>query len=250
MNLPLQENLKYTLKQIPEFGERDLLSMEKEMLGIYISGHPLDSYREVIEKQATINTKDMIKIEEEHKISEDGRQIKYAGIITSVKKKFTRTGNLMAFISVEDLYGSREVVVFDSVYRKAADNLREDSIVIIEGRLSVREDDDTKIVANNIRGLDNTVRTPVGNVALVVPPSKKPPAQITLDITNTTEETKVKLRELIVFYAKDKEKNNINIQVLDKGAFKPCGKIQLNEEAKNKFTELLREWKYPNKLAC
>ena len=108
------EELKYTYKVMPEFTERELLSMEKEMLGLYISGHPLDKLRHQIEMQTNINTAQMreaqntssldsVAIEGEEKTNEitanlsineklqDGQFVKYAGIITSVKKKFTKT---------------------------------------------------------------------------------------------------------------------------------------------------------------
>jgi len=100
----VDSQLKYTFKTVPEYSEKELLSMEKEMLGIYISGHPLDKLREDIKRNSTIDTAEMLKIKEENRMSEDGKQVKYAGIITSVKKKYTRNNTLMAFVTVEDLY--------------------------------------------------------------------------------------------------------------------------------------------------
>ena len=80
----------------------------------------------------------------------DGKPVKFAGIVTSVKKKFTKNNTIMAFVTVEDLYGSCEIIVFDSCYGRANGILLEENIVIIEGRLSIREDEETKIVANKI----------------------------------------------------------------------------------------------------
>ena len=125
--------------------------MEKEMLGIYISGHPLDKMRDTIKKNTNIDTKQMLEISEENSINEDGKQVKYLGIITSIKKKYTRNNTLMAFVTIEDLYGSCEIIIFDSTYTKAMNLLVIDNIVLVEGRLSIREDDEAKIVANNIR---------------------------------------------------------------------------------------------------
>ena len=130
--------------------------MEKEMLGIYISGHPLEKIKSQIELQTTINTYQMKKINsdiEETGMSEfeDNQFVKYAGIVTSVKKKYTKTNKLMAFITVEDMYGPTEVIVFENCYQNCANILVEDSIILVEGRLSVREDEDTKIVARDIK---------------------------------------------------------------------------------------------------
>ena len=158
------EELKYTFKNVPEYTEKEILSMEKEMLGIYISGHPLDKLRETIKKATNIDTMQMLKIKEENKMSQDGKQVKYAGIVTSIKKKYTRKNTLMAFVTVEDLYGTCEIIVFDSTYMRAANVLMVENVVLIEGRLSLREDDDVKIVANNITNLntENTTSNPVG----------------------------------------------------------------------------------------
>ena len=103
----LEEN-KYSYKELPELQEKELLSLEKEMLGIYISGHPLDKYIDAIKKVATINTLKMQNQEE----NQDGKIVKYAGIITAIKKKYTKKNTLMAFLTVEDLYGSTEIIAW------------------------------------------------------------------------------------------------------------------------------------------
>ena len=152
---PLQtQQLKYTFTVLEELSEKDLLSMEKEILGIYISGHPLGKLRDVIKKQANIDTVELLRIRDENIISEDGRVVKYAGIINSVKKKYTKNNTIMAFITVEDLYGSVEVIVFDSVFSRSSNILAVENIVLVEGRLSMREEEDVKIVANNITALN------------------------------------------------------------------------------------------------
>lgn len=148
------EDIKYSFTILPELSEKELLFMEKEMLGIYISGHPLDKLREKIEKLTNINTLKMQEIKENfitlNSANMDGKQVKFAGIVSSVKKKYTKRNTIMAFATIEDLYGSVEIIVFDSCYSKCSDILLEDNIVIIDGRLSIREDEDVKIVANSI----------------------------------------------------------------------------------------------------
>lgn len=150
------DEIKYNYTILPEYTEKEMLFMEKEMLGIYISGHPLEKIKSQIELQTTINTYQMKKINsdiEETGMSEfeDNQFVKYAGIVTSVKKKYTKTNKLMAFITVEDMYGPTEVIVFENCYQNCANILVEDSIILVEGRLSVREDEDTKIVARDIK---------------------------------------------------------------------------------------------------
>lgn len=127
------------------------------MLGVYISGHPLDKYRKSIEKQSNISTINMMKINEEvenigKSISyNDGQSVKFVGIISKVKKKFTKKNTTMAFVTLEDFYGSTELIVFDGVYQKMSHIIVEDNIILVDGRLSIREDEPVKIVASSIR---------------------------------------------------------------------------------------------------
>ena len=140
-----------------EMPEKELLILEKEMLGVYISGHPLDKIRDAISKQANISTLDMIKMNEEiEEFGEpqnfkDGQTVKFVGVISKVNKKFTRKNTTMAFVNLEDFYGTAEIVIFDTVYGKTSHFIVDDNIVLVEGRLSVREDEAVKIVATNIK---------------------------------------------------------------------------------------------------
>ncbi len=207
------EEHKYSFTVLPEYNEKELLSMEKEMLGIYISGHPLQKYIEQIKKIANIDTLKMMEIKENEDANidvskMDGKPVKFAGIITSVKKKFTKKNTMMAFITIEDLYGSCEVIVFDSCYGRASNILFDENIVIVEGKLSIREDEDIKIVANSIRELkEENMRYEE------LPKENNRPKMLSLDITGIDEETKVKLRGAIRFFGGDK--NNIAVQVTE-----------------------------------
>ena len=82
---------------------------------------------------------------------QDGQFVKYAGIITSVKKKYTKNNKIMAFVTVEDLYGTAEMILFENAYIKAGKSLIEENIVLVEGRLSIREDDTTTIIVNDMK---------------------------------------------------------------------------------------------------
>ena len=229
------EKHKYTLNRVTEYEERILLDMEKEMLGIYISGHPLEKLQDIIKENTNINTLEMINIKEENNLSRDGKQVKYAGIITSVKKKYTKNNTIMAFVTVEDLYGSTEIIVFDSCYNRASNLLLVDNIVLIEGRLSIREDDDVKIVANSIIDFEDLEKRKFQA-------NKQAEKRVlTLDIRDITEEQKVQLRGAIKFFSG--EQNNMPVQIIDNQGIKPCGAIYFNEEILKVFQEILGEEK-------
>lgn len=238
------ENMKYKFTELKEFDERELLSMEKEMLGIYISGHPLSKYKEQIKSISTINTMDMLRIKEENDLSLDGKEVKYVGIINTIKKKFTKRNTQMAFITVEDLYGVTEVIVFDTCYSKSQNVLLEENIVVIDGRLSIREDDDVKIVANTITQFNENM-----NIESTKKVQEKEnegikeekPKHIIINITNLDEEKKSHLRGAIKFFSGDR--NNILISVKQDDKILPCGAIYVTEDILKQFQEIVRRRK-------
>jgi len=227
------EKHKYNVVKKEEYDERTLLDMEKEMLGIYISGHPLEKIKEEIKANTNINTLQMINMKEENDLSKDGKQVKYAGIITSVKKKYTKNNTIMAFVSIEDMYGTTEIIVFDSCYSRSSKALIEDNVVMVEGRLSIREDDDVKIVANTIINFEDIPK----NTKTAEKKESAKPRVLNLDIRDIGEEQKSKLRGAIKFFSGDK--NNIAVQIIDKEGIKPCGAIYLNQEILEEFKEIL-----------
>lgn len=236
------ENMKYKFTTLKEFDEKELLSMEKEMLGIYISGHPLDKLRSKIEAVSTINTLQMLQISEQEDLGLDGKQVKYVGIINSIKKKYTKRNTLMAFMSVEDLYGSTEIIVFDSCFSKAQNILLEENIVLIDGRLSIREDEPVKIVANNITEFNENVvnqNFKDSKRATHIEKQNEKPKLLTINITNISEEQKDKLRGAIRFFSGDR--NNIAVSVQDGEKILPCGAIYLTQEILNAFKEIVGE---------
>ena len=233
------EKQKYKFQENDELPEKELLSMEKEMLGIYISGHPLEKLKEQIMNLTNISTLDLNIINEqtnnlnsdvEGQVVEvggqskpkfiDGQKVKYAGIITSIKKKYTKNNKIMAFITIEDLYGIAEVIAFENTVISAGKSLIEENIVIVDGRLSIREDGDATIIANEIRDL-----------------GEEQPKVVTFDITAFSEEQKDKLRNAIKYFSGDK--NNINVQVKIGDEIKPCGAIYYNDEIKKIFDEII-----------
>ncbi len=227
------ETKKYVFVEKPEFEEKELLSLEKEMIGVYISGHPLEKYRELLEKMTNINTLNLLKInadmEEFGKTVEykDNQNVKYAGIITKIKKKFTKNNTIMAFVTMEDLYGSVELIVFDSVYHHSQNALLEENVVLVEGRLSIREDEPAKIVASAIKDLNGNGEKQITNQKI---------NSITIDITELSEEMKEKLRGAIKFFAGDRA--NVKLEILQEGTTKPCGGIYMTNEILEQFQEI------------
>lgn len=139
---------------VPEYEKEELLAFEKETLSIYISGHPLEDYTSLLKKNCTKNSIDFVNDDEDNNTGMarvyDGENVIIGGIITAKNIKITRKNTVMAFITVEDLYGSVEVVVFSNCYEKKKELLETDSKVFIKGRASVGEDRQGKVICQDI----------------------------------------------------------------------------------------------------
>lgn len=136
---------KIPLPDLPEFDEKILLDMEKEMMGIYISGHPLADYEKELESYANTNIQELNELMEAEESVEsslkDGAYVKLGGLIDSKKTMLTKNNRMMAFCTLEDLYGSMEIIVFPKVYERYQILLEEDALILVEGRLSVSEEE-------------------------------------------------------------------------------------------------------------
>lgn len=154
-------DIKYP--EIKEFDKKRLLFMEKEMTGLYLSGHPLEEHKEVLKNKTSINIGEIISsgtLEESNeeavvqdKKVKDGQKVKIGGIITSVNKKLTKNNDMMAFVELEDLYGIIELVVFPKVFNKIRNLINEDAMILVSGRVSIREDEAAKILCEDISEL-------------------------------------------------------------------------------------------------
>lgn len=134
-----------------EFAPKDILAMEKECIGMYISGHPMNQYRAAADKLATAQICD-IKENEGHRFN-IGSRVTLAGIVNHIRTQLTKKGEIMKYLELEDLTGTMEVLVFPSLVRRFDDRLREDAIVLIEGNLDMTEDAPPKLRLENIRPL-------------------------------------------------------------------------------------------------
>lgn len=141
----------YQLKALPEYPHTELLRMEKEVSGLYLSGHPLDAYREQSARYASHTIK-MLTGEDAHKL--DNTHVRIVCTVVKSRMMTTKNNTLMAFTSVEDLTGTLEVIVFPRVLELFRDALQENAVVVIDGRLSVREDEPAKLMAESIIPVD------------------------------------------------------------------------------------------------
>ena len=151
----------------------------------------------------------------------DGQIVKYAGIITSIKKKFTKKNTIMAFVTIEDLYGQAEIITFENCYMQFQDKLIEENIVLVTGRLSLREEEPPSIVAMNIEDL-----------------VERKERKLELDIRGLDDDKKERLRGALRFFMGDR--NNIRVEIIDEEGSKPCGAIFLIKDTVEEFKELLR----------
>ena len=142
----------YEIKQLPEYSHKELLQQEKEVSGLYLSGHPLDAYREQSARIASHTIKDLTG-EDAH--VKDGEKVRIVCAVVKSRMMTTKSNSMMAFTSVEDLTGTMEVIVFPKVLDAFRDSLHENAVVVIDGRLSVREDEASKLLAESIVPIEN-----------------------------------------------------------------------------------------------
>ena len=142
----------YEMPKLEEFTPVELLQMEKEATGLYLSGHPLHAYREKIARFASHSIKDLTGED-----AKDMDEQKVILVCTVVKSKFmtTKSNSLMSFTNVEDLTGSMEIIVFPKVLEQCRDALGENAVVVVSGRVSVREDEPAKLIADQITAIDD-----------------------------------------------------------------------------------------------
>ena len=175
----VQEN--HTLPSLPDYPLRQRLALEKEIAGVYITGHPLDDYRDVLGK-LPFSTADLDGLEEreDRGLSLDGQIVDMGGILTEVKGKATKKGAYMGFITLEDLTGQIECLVFPKVYERYQGMMAVDDLVVLHGRLSIREEEAPKLLVEKLIPLEawhpeeSAPAAPMGqSTARPVPPPKR-----------------------------------------------------------------------------
>ena len=145
-----KDNFQITFPNVGEYDKQTLLAFEKETIGIYVSGHPMEEYRELWEKNVTAKTSDFVVDEDGKTVVEDNSNVVIGGMITSKKVKTTKTNQLMAFITIEDLVGTVEVLVFPKIYEKNRPSFTEENKVFVRGRASIGDDPVGKLICEEV----------------------------------------------------------------------------------------------------
>ncbi len=150
-----KEEFDVKLPEVGEYPKELKLSFEKEVLGTYISGHPLEEYQDILERHITARTADFVLDEENGEAAvAEGSRVTVGGMIADKTIKYTKDNKVMAFLKLEDLVGSVEVIVFPKSYEKYGDRLKEDEKIFVSGRVSAEEEKDAKLICERVEGFD------------------------------------------------------------------------------------------------
>mgnify|MGYP000386888855 FL=1 len=158
---PEEDKAEYEIKlpDVEEYDKEVLLGFEKEVLGIYISGHPLEEYMERLKKNTNAVTTDFVLDEETGTLKvSDGAKVRIGGMITDKVIKYTKSNKAMAFITLEDLVGTVEIIIFPKDYERYAKYLENDAKVFVEGRVTAEEDRNGKLICEKIISFDEVKR--------------------------------------------------------------------------------------------
>ena len=140
------------IPKLPEMSKGEMLNLEKETMGIYISGHPMDDYRNLLRNTKVVHIGDLM---DEEKNFQDDQIVSVAGIVQAVKMKTTRSNSMMAYVTVEDDTASMEMLAFSNVLNQFGGYLKENSPVVVTGRLSIRDEKEPQIVINRARPMSD-----------------------------------------------------------------------------------------------
>ncbi len=221
------KNIKDNLREIEEFADKYKYSQEKEILGVYISGNPLDKYWGKISRYISRTTIDF-PVDENDFVNpskvKDNENIIIAGFISNVVTKFTKNNQIMAFITVEDIYGSIEVIIFPNTYQKFMDILKEEEIVVINGRASIAEDQQSKVISQEIYNLDSLVEK-LKEIWIRIPKGR----EVGINVIKEILDRHIGTSRSILFIEESREKKvNINNQG-----------VKISEELKNELIDML-----------
>lgn len=175
------------LPEVANFSKELLMAMEKEMLGIYLTGHPLADYAEKIEKISTVTTEELAHVEAHegevpHTAIRDGMAVVMGGMVSSVKTLMTKKNKMMAFVQLEDLMGIVEVIVFPNIYERVASLLKADKVIVIKGTINFKEDEAPKVLADKIFHIDDVSGEPIESMVELTIPETMNEGEILADI--------------------------------------------------------------------
>ena len=162
------EPLELVLRDIPEFSPQELMTMEKEVTGLYLSGHPMDAYRDKVRAQGAVS---MAAVLEDFAQPDgptqfqDGQRITLAGVVAASKTKTTKNNSLMAYVTLEDDTGSLELLAFARVLEESGRYLQANMPLLVEGRISVRDEKAPQLMCDRVTPLTQVPEAPAGVVS-------------------------------------------------------------------------------------
>ncbi len=225
----------YRLIPQKELEKKYLLAMEKEVLGLYISGHPLDNLLEDIKNVSNINSVDLLLDgENEEEVyaksnSLDGKSVRFIGIISNLRTKITKNNEIMAFITIDDLEGSISTIAFPKTYAGYKNIMFEDNIVKVDGKVSVKEDEVNVVISR--------IETYEKNIALNE--IKEEPKKISLNISDKLNQDELaKLRNFIKLIGN--QKTNTDMEITNKNITKTV-RVFINDKIYKKLEEYAGE---------
>jgi len=154
-----KQEFEIRLPNVGEYSKEELLDFEKEVLGVYLSGHPLEEYMSLLQKNTTADTLAFQLDEETGEVkAQDGDTVTLGGMISGITRKTTKNNTTMAFLTLEDLLGTVEIIVFPRDYEKYRSVIAEDAKVLVKGRVSAEEDKAAKLICTEILSMDDLPR--------------------------------------------------------------------------------------------
>lgn len=184
------------IPKLPERSRAELMAMEKETTGIYISGHPMDDYRAMLQGTHVLR---MGALMDEETPVQDDQIVSVAGIVQSMKLKTTRNNSSMAYVTVEDDTASVEMIAFSRVLEQYSGYLKENSAVVITGRVSLREDKEPQIVINRVRPISDFARE-MPEPQPETPPMQELPGRLYLRLPSEGSPLYRKVRAIIQMF--------------------------------------------------
>ena len=166
------------LPNLPEYTPQELMSMEKETTGLYLSGHPMDQYRETAKQLGAVTIGSILSDfarEDGPRQYRDEQRVSIAGVISTYRTRTTRNNTLMAYINLEDATASMELLCFSRVLNESGSYIRENSAILAEGKISVREDKEPQLMVDSIRPLSNLEAASGGETLYLRLPSREDP---------------------------------------------------------------------------
>ena len=150
-----KESFEIKLPDLPEFKKEELLAFEKEVIGVYVSGHPLEEYESKLKRCVSVSSKDFVLDENDECDLKDGVSEIIGGMISQITVKSTKNNKMMAFINLEDMYGNVEIILFPREYEKFRTLLFADNKIIVRGRISLGDGEQAKIICEDIKYLED-----------------------------------------------------------------------------------------------